>query len=105
MMPPFNFVFPTNRIAHFVEVSLYYLAQEVNIGLSVIRTLLCFLIPGLNPFTTMVSSGTDGSVITQTSLGGNELALMGFSLAWDLVFAVLFFLGSRYILSKKLNLE
>ena len=77
----------------------------INIGLSVIRTLLCFLIPGLNPFTTMVSSGTDGSVITQTSLGGNELALMGFSLAWDLVFAVLFFLGSRYILSKKLNLE
>lgn len=53
----------------------------INIGLSVIRTLLCFLIPGLNPFTTMVSSGTDGSVITQTSLGGNELALMGFSLA------------------------
>lgn len=77
----------------------------INIGLSVIRTLLCFLIPGLNPFTTMVSSGADGSVITQTSLGSNELALMGFSLAWNLVFAVLFFLGSRYILSKKLNLE
>lgn len=32
MMPPFV-VFPTNRIAHFVEVSLYlfYLAQQVNI--------------------------------------------------------------------------
>ena len=31
MMPPFV-VFPTNRIAHFVEVSLYlfYLAQRVN---------------------------------------------------------------------------
>ena len=30
MMPPFV-VFPTNRIAHFVEVSLYlfYLAQQV----------------------------------------------------------------------------
>ena len=32
MMPPFV-VFPTNRIAHFVEVSLYlfYLAQQVDI--------------------------------------------------------------------------
>ena len=32
MMPPFV-VFPTNRIAHFVEVSLYlfYLAQRVNL--------------------------------------------------------------------------
>ena len=32
MMPPF-IVFPTNRIAHFVEVSLYlfYLAQRVNL--------------------------------------------------------------------------
>ena len=31
-MPPFV-VFPTNRIAHFVEVSLYlfYLAQRVNL--------------------------------------------------------------------------
>lgn len=33
MMPPFV-VFPTNRIAHFVEVSLYlfYLAQQVNLS-------------------------------------------------------------------------
>ena len=32
MMPPF-IVFPTNRIAHFVEVSLYlfYLAQQVKL--------------------------------------------------------------------------
>ena len=32
MMPPFV-VFPTNRIAHFVEVSLYlfYLAQRVKL--------------------------------------------------------------------------
>lgn len=32
MMPPFV-VFPTNRIAHFVEVSLYlfYLAQQVKL--------------------------------------------------------------------------
>ena len=32
MMPPFV-VFPTNRIAHFVEVSLYlfYLAQQVEL--------------------------------------------------------------------------
>ncbi|HIX29505.1 MAG TPA: hypothetical protein H9858_07435 [Candidatus Blautia stercoravium] len=78
----------------------------INIGLSVVQTLLCFLIPGLNPFSIIVSSGSaDGSVITQASLGGNKLALMGFSLAWDLVFAILFFLSSRYILSKKLNLQ
>ena len=34
MMPPFV-VFPTNRIAHFVEVSLYlfYLAQQVNLDM------------------------------------------------------------------------
>lgn len=33
MMPPFV-VFPTNRIAHFVEVSLYlfYLAQRVKLN-------------------------------------------------------------------------
>lgn len=33
MMPPFV-VFPTNRIAHFVEVSLYlfYLAQQVKLN-------------------------------------------------------------------------
>ena len=32
MMPPFV-IFPTNRIAHFVEVSLYlfYLAQQVKL--------------------------------------------------------------------------
>lgn len=37
MMPPFV-VFPTNRIAHFVEVSLYlfYLAQQVNLFLTII---------------------------------------------------------------------
>ena len=34
MMPPFV-VFPTNRIAHFVEVSLYlfYLAQQVKLDI------------------------------------------------------------------------
>ena len=33
MMPPFKFVCPTNKIAHFVEVSLYlfYLAQQVKL--------------------------------------------------------------------------
>ena len=39
MMPPFV-VFPTNRIAHFVEVSLYlfYLAQQVNLCIIYIFT-------------------------------------------------------------------
>ena len=44
MMPPFV-VFPTNRIAHFVEVSLYlfYLAQQVNLRppLSVFTPKVC----------------------------------------------------------------
>ena len=36
MMPPFV-VFPTNRIAHFVEVSLYlfYLAQQVKLSVKI----------------------------------------------------------------------
>ena len=40
MMPPFV-VFPTNRIAHFVEVSLYlfYLAQRVNLTKSYERAI------------------------------------------------------------------
>lgn len=39
MMPPFV-VFPTNRIAHFVEVSLYlfYLAQQVNLATRIYET-------------------------------------------------------------------
>ena len=38
MMPPFV-VFPTNRIAHFVEVSLYlfYLAQQVKLISTVLQ--------------------------------------------------------------------
>ena len=38
-MPPFV-VFPTNRIAHFVEVSLYlfYLAQQVNLATRIYET-------------------------------------------------------------------
>lgn len=39
MMPPFV-VLPTNRIAHFVEVSLYlfYLAQQVNLATRIYET-------------------------------------------------------------------
>ena len=39
MMPPFV-VFPTNRIAYFVEVSLYlfYLAQQVNLATRIYET-------------------------------------------------------------------
>ena len=42
MMPPFV-VFPTNRIAHFVEVSLYlfYLAQRVNLTVQEHFWLVC----------------------------------------------------------------
>ena len=42
MMPPFV-VFPTNRIAHFVEVSLYlfYLAQQVKLTYCATSNKLC----------------------------------------------------------------
>ncbi|MCU6775991.1 hypothetical protein OCV70_15425, partial [Blautia acetigignens] len=48
MMPPF-IVFPTNRIAHFVEVSLYlfYLAQQVNLLLFNISRRLDFPLPSM----------------------------------------------------------
>lgn len=52
MMPPFV-VFPTNRIAHFVEVSLYlfYLAQQVNLFLAhTAKFLIAVLFITLSPF-------------------------------------------------------
>ena len=44
MMPPFV-VFPTNRIAHFVEVSLYlfYLAQRVKLIVSPKTNIFSFI--------------------------------------------------------------
>ena len=56
MMPPFV-VFPTNRIAHFVEVSLYlfYLAQRVNLALSnVDASLASILVAGAEPSAAMI---------------------------------------------------
>ena len=51
MMPPFV-VFPTNRIAHFVEVSLYlfYLAQQVNVYWSNKTIIFLLLSPVLRRF-------------------------------------------------------
>lgn len=62
MMPPFV-VFPTNRIAHFVEVSLYlfYLAQQVKLHIRVISLshfdilispiyIICGIVYGVNQF-------------------------------------------------------
>lgn len=45
MMPPFV-VFPTNRIAHFVEVSLYlfYLAQQVNLHIAAVCPALSYVL-------------------------------------------------------------
>jgi len=50
MMPPFV-VFPTNRIAHFVEVSLYlfYLAQRVNLRKSSFSILVAWYLH-IGPF-------------------------------------------------------
>lgn len=51
MMPPFV-VFPTNRIAHFVEVSLYlfYLAQQVILLYIHQKVNVCYLIIVLTTF-------------------------------------------------------
>ena len=46
MMPPFV-VFPTNRIAHFVEVSLYlfYLAQQVKLNSDIAQSDIPDIVP------------------------------------------------------------
>ncbi len=61
MMPPFV-VFPTNRIAHFVEVSLYlfYLAQRVKLSTSAAIGATCDF--GYNLMSAGVSKAYNGAV-------------------------------------------
>ena len=78
----------------------------VNIILSIIKTIILFLVPALNPFTISFSSDmATQEMVTSSDLSFSGLPIIGFSLLWDLIFAVLFFLGSRYIISKRLNLQ
>lgn len=67
----------------------------INIIFSLVSTILMFVVPAWSPVT-YETNGLTGS--QQTGLFLCYLALY-------LVCSVLFFLGSRYILSKKLNLE
>lgn len=68
----------------------------LNIILAFVNTMITFIIPGLSPFM---------QTITQSNVSVYSGRLMIFTLVWNLLCSVLFFLGSRYILTKKLNLD
>lgn len=69
----------------------------LNIVLSFLNTMITFFIPGLSPFMQIN--------LTQDNLPVYSSRLMIFTLAWNVLFSVIFFIGSRYILTKKLNLD
>lgn len=64
----------------------------INFISGILNTILILLIPPLRPF-------------SNTSAPGVGIPSLVFSIIWYVVLSVLFFLGSRYILSKKLNLD
>ena len=74
----------------------------INIGQSIVMLIILFIVPPLSPISTVVTTES-GEVISST--GGNGTAQMIFMLAWYLVLSVVFYFGSRYILTKKLNLD
>ena len=69
----------------------------LNIVLSFLSTMITFIIPGLSPF--MQAN------LTQDNLSVYSGILMIFTLVWNILFSAIFFVGSRYILTKKLNLD
>lgn len=69
----------------------------LNIVLSFLSTMITFIIPGLSPF--MQTN------LTQDNLTVYSGRLMIFTLVWNILFSAIFFVGSRYILTKKLNLD
>lgn len=69
----------------------------LNIVLSFLSTMITFFIPGLSPF--MQAN------LTQDNLSVYSGRLMIFTLVWNILFSAIFFVGSRYILTKKLNLD
>lgn len=69
----------------------------LNIVLSFLSTMITFIIPGLSPF--MQAN------LTQDNLSIYSGRLMIFTLVWNILFSAIFFVGSRYILTKKLNLD
>lgn len=74
----------------------------INIVQTIIILILIFVLPPLNPVTTEIA--TDGSEIISYA-EGNESILMIFVLIWYLLLSIGFYFGSRYILTKKLNLD
>ena len=74
----------------------------INIGQTMILLILMFVIPPLSPISTVVTTES-GEIISST--GGSGSAQMFFVLAWYLLLSIVFYLGSRYILTKKLNLD
>ena len=73
----------------------------INIVQTIIMFILMFAIPSLSPISTVVTTDS-GAVISSTGSGN---AQMIFTLIWYLLLSVGFYLGSRYILTKKLNLD
>lgn len=69
----------------------------LNIILSFLSTMITFIIPGLSPFIQVN--------LTQDNLSVYSGRLMIFTLVWNILFSAIFFVGSRYILTKKLNLD
>lgn len=74
----------------------------IHIVQSILHTVLILCIPALSPISSTVMA-EDGIVISST--GGNGTATMVFSMIWYLLLSILFFLGSHYMLTRKLNLE
>ena len=69
----------------------------LNIILGLLNTMITLIIPRLSPF--MQAN------LTQDNLSVYSGRLMIFTLVWNILFSVIFFMGSRYILTKKLNLD
>lgn len=69
----------------------------LNIVLGFINTMVTLIVPGLSPF--MQENITPDTISVYSS------RLMIFTLTWNILFSIIFFIGSRYILTKKLNLE
>ena len=79
----------------------------LNIFLTIVQTLI-LLIPGMSALgsETYVTSASGLSVtVNGVPASAQGVVPLIFSLVWSIVLSVLFFLGSRYLLSKKLNLE
>lgn len=84
----------------------------INIVLSVLQTLLYLGMFGTGLFVSSSSAASSASGVSMmvgttsgSSLETAGLASMIISIVWGLLFSVFYFLGSRYILSRKLNLE